>query len=72
MAENVSVTLVADDANIYTVIIDGKTSFNQLQHSLYLVVSWAEHWQLKLSPSKYNVKRVTSGRSVSGGPTYRV
>ena len=43
MAENVSVELFADDAKIYTVITDGKTSSNQLQHSLDLVVSWAEH-----------------------------
>ena len=43
MAENVSVKLFADDAKIYTVITDGKTSSNQLHHSLDLVVSWAEH-----------------------------
>ena len=32
--ENVSVKLFADDAKIYTVITDGKTSSNQLQQSL--------------------------------------
>ena len=58
MAENVSVELFADDAKIYTVITDGKTSSNQLQHSLDLVVSWAENWQLKLSPSKCSVMRI--------------
>jgi hypothetical protein len=53
MAENVSVKLFADDAKIYAIIIDGKTSSNQSQHSLdIVVVSWAEHWQLELSPSK--------------------
>ena len=51
MAENVSVKLFADDAKIRTVFTDGKTSSNQLQHSLDLFVSWAEHWQLNLLPS---------------------
>ena len=72
MAENVSVKLFADDAKIYTVITDGKTSSNQLQHSLDLVVSWAEHWQLKLSPSKCSVMRITSGRSLADDPNYRI
>ena len=72
MAENVSVELFADDAKIYTVITDGKTSFNQLQHSLDLVVSWAEHWQLKLSPTTCSVMRITSGRLVADDPNYRV
>jgi predicted ATP-grasp superfamily ATP-dependent carboligase len=52
MAENVPVKLFADNANIYTVVIDSQTSSNQLQHSLDLVVSWAEHWQLKFCTFK--------------------
>jgi Reverse transcriptase (RNA-dependent DNA polymerase) len=68
MDENIAVKLFADDTKIYTVIIDGKTSSNQLQHSLDLVVSLAEHWQLKLSLSRSSVTRKTSGRSVADGP----
>jgi hypothetical protein len=38
MAEHVYVKLCTDDAKIYTLIIDGKTNSNQLQHGLDLVV----------------------------------
>jgi hypothetical protein len=47
MAENVSVKLFADDAKIYTVIDNVNFSSSLLLHSLDLVESWANHWQLK-------------------------
>jgi hypothetical protein len=73
MSDNVSVKLFADDAKIYTVINDFTNSSNQLQHSLDLVASWADQWQLKLSPSKCSVMRLVGNRSASTqGPMYTV
>ena len=73
MADNVTVKLFADDAKIYTIIDDFNISSNQLQHSLDLVASWADQWQLKLSPLKCSVMRLTGNRSSSHhGPSYTV
>ena len=71
-AENVSVKLFADDAKIYTVIDNVNFSSSMLQHSLDLVESWANHWQLKLSPTKCSVMRLNPKRAVIVAPTYSV
>jgi len=62
MVDNVAVKLFADDAKIYYVIDDAIISSNQLQLSLDLVAAWADHWQLKLSPLKCSVMRLTENR----------
>jgi len=62
VVDNVAVELFADDAKIYTVI-DDVISSNQLQLSLDSVAAWADHWQLKLSPLKCSVMRLT-GKSI--------
>ena len=72
IADNVSVKLFADDAKIYTVIDDVNFNSSQLQHSLDLVVSWADHWQLKLSPTKCSVMRLNPKRTAIVAPTYTV
>jgi len=44
-----------------------------LQLSLDLVAAWADHWQLKLSPLKCSVLRLTGNRLSSHlGPSYTV
>ena len=50
MSQGVTVKLFADYAKIYTIITDAGSA--PLQGSLDSIVSWAEHWQLKLSPTK--------------------
>jgi len=71
MLDNVAVKLFADDAKMYTVIDDVIIRSNQLQLSLDLVA--ADHWQLKLSPLKCSVMRLTGNRLSSHlGPSYTV
>ena len=71
MANTVSIKLFADDAKIYTVI--SETSSTHLQSSLDAVVSWADHWQLKLSPTKCSVMRIAYGqRSLIDVPVYKI
>jgi ribonuclease P/MRP protein subunit RPP40 len=70
MAHSVSVKLFADDAKIYTIITD--TYSAQLQCSLDSIVSWANHWQLKLLPTKCTVMRLSLKRSVSDDPIYTI
>jgi len=75
MVDNVAVKLYkfADDAKIFNVIDDVIISSNQLQLSLDLVAAWADHWQLKLSPLKCSVMRLTGNRLSSHlGPSYTV
>jgi len=61
------------DAKIYTVIDDVIISSNQLQLTIDLVAAWADHWQLKLSPLKCSVLRLTGNRLSSHlGPSYTV
>ena len=67
-----SVKLFADDAKIYTVIDDVNFNSSQLQHSLDLVVSWADHWQLKLSPTKCSVMRLNPKRTATVAPTIQL
>jgi Reverse transcriptase (RNA-dependent DNA polymerase) len=56
---NVTVELFADDTKLYTVITKDDDNCAQLQHSLDSIASWAEHWQLKLSPKKCAVMHIT-------------
>jgi hypothetical protein len=72
VADDVSVKLFADDAKMYTVIIDGISSASSLQHCLDQVVSWAVHWQLKPSPSKFSVMRIKPECFVRPVPAYRL
>ena len=66
MVENVSVKLFADDVKIYTVIDNANFNASQLQHSLDLVVFWADHWQL-VQCNGLNPKRTATVT-----PTYAV
>ena len=68
MAKGVSIKLFADDAKIYTVITD--TSSVPLQRSLDSIVAWADHWQLKLSPTKCSVMHLSTKRSITADPEY--
>jgi len=49
-----SVKLFADDVKLYTVISD-EFSCDKLRTSLDNIYSWSDHWQLKLSPTKWMV-----------------
>jgi hypothetical protein len=62
IAPNITVKLFADDTKLYTVITDDNANCAQLQHSLDSIASWAEHWQLKLSPIKCVAMRITPRR----------
>ena len=55
IADDVSVQLFADDTKIHTVIDSVNLNTGQLQHSHELLVSWADRWQLELSPTKCGV-----------------
>ena len=44
----VSVKLFADDAKLYTVISNESSAAN-LQSSVDYILSWSNHWQLKLT-----------------------
>jgi ribonuclease P/MRP protein subunit RPP40 len=70
MAQSVSVKFFADNAKIDTVITD--TCSARLQCSLDSIVSWADHWQLKLSPTKCTVMRLSLKRSVSEDLIYTI
>jgi hypothetical protein len=54
----------------YTVISDGNSTHSQ--SNLDAVVSWADHRQLKLSPTKYSVMRIAFGHWFIGGPVYKI
>jgi ribonuclease P/MRP protein subunit RPP40 len=58
IASNVTVKLFADDTKLYSVITEDDDNCAQLQHSLDLIATWAEHWQLKLSPKKCVVMHI--------------
>ena len=54
----VTIKLFADDTKLYTVFSD-KISARCLQNCLTAIFDWYEYWQLKLSPSKCSVMRIT-------------
>ena len=58
----VSIKLFADDAKLYTVI-SNESSAASLQFSLDYILSWSNHWQLKLSPSKCTVMHLISPKA---------
>ena len=58
----VTVKLFADDAKLYTVISDESSAAN-LQSSLDYILSWSDHWQLKLSPSKCTVMHLSNPKA---------
>lgn len=60
---NVTVKLFADDTKLYTVISKNIDNCAQLQLCLDSIASWAEHWQLKLSPKKCAVMHITPKRA---------
>jgi Reverse transcriptase (RNA-dependent DNA polymerase) len=74
ITDNVSVKLFADDAKVYSVINDVNFNSFKLQHTLDSIAAWADHWQLKLSPSKCSVMRITGNRNASlcPSPSYTV
>jgi len=67
----VSVELFADDAKLYTVISNDSSAAN-LQSSLDYILSWSDHWQLKLSPSKCTVMHLTSPKANIANPLCNV
>jgi len=54
----VTIKLFADDTKLYTVFSD-IISARCLQNCLTAIFDWSEYWQLKLSPSKCSVMRIT-------------
>lgn len=55
----VTIKLFADDTKLYTTLSD-RIPATHLQSCLSAIFEWSEHWQLKLSPSKCSVMRITS------------
>ena len=72
IASNVTVKLFADDTKLYTVITKDDDNCAQLQHSLDSIASWAEHWQLKLSPKKCAVMHITPRRPNVAAADYTI
>ena len=67
--DSVVIKLFADDTKLYSVFNDD-ASPDDLQSCLTAISDWSDHWQLKLSPTKCTVLRVSPVKHNSVPSTY--
>jgi Holliday junction resolvasome RuvABC endonuclease subunit len=70
VSSKITVELFADNAKLYTTSNDNIKTCCDLQSRLAEIFNWAEHWQLKLSPNKCAVMRLTAAYKRSALPVY--